>query len=173
MKVSNNLLFRKKTCFLYAIIKSFQNFPRFIIFICFFILIHYFLSFFFFFVLAETLDFSAWWLYLLTLLLYWMSIFIHMKNLWISLSRTIYSNTVSNLFDLRKYILWRNKQDDFNTLFYQYIVIAFRVYRTVKYPNSLLFIDSIAFIVNKRPNLRLINWLYKSLSYYQPRIKAA
>ena len=49
-----------------------------------------------------------------------------------------------NVFDLRKNILSRNKQNtDFNNLFYQYIVTAFRVFSIVKYRYSSLFINGV------------------------------
>ena len=79
--------------------------------------------------------------------------------------RIQYQKKNKNLFDLRKNILSRNKQNiDFNTSFYQYIV-TFRVYNLAKYCHSLFFIDSIAFNLNKRSNLHLVSLFYKNCSY--------
>ena len=68
-----------------------------------------------------------------------------------------------NVFNLRKNILSRNKQNiDFSTLFYQCIVTAFRVYCIIKYLYLLFLIDSIAFTFYERPNLHLVSLFYKS-----------
>ena len=49
-----------------------------------------------------------------------------------------------NVFDSRKNILSRNKQNtEFNNLFYQYIVTAFRVFSIVKRRYPSIFRDGI------------------------------
>ena len=73
-----------------------------------------------------------------------------------------------NLFDLRKSIILRDKENiDFNTLFYQYIVTAFRVKSIVRYRYSLLVIDTITSTFNKRWNLHLVSLFCKNFPYYQ------
>ena len=73
--------------------------------------------------------------------------------LYMSIFRTIYGHTVSKnqiVFYLMKNNISRNKQNiGFSMLFNQYNETTFRASSRIKYPFSLFFIDSIAFLFTK------------------------
>ena len=68
--------------------------------------------------------------------------------------------------------LWKDKENiDFNTLFYQYIVTAFKVKSIIRYRYSLFITDSITFTFNKRSNLHLLSLFCNNFPYIKIALK--